>query len=80
VFKLSVFGVFPFVNIKAKLTGMTANADLFLLDENGHVVASSSHSGATNESIDFSPLIGGTFFLKVGRVSGNTLYNLSIDS
>ena len=80
MYKLSVVGVFPFVNIKAKLSGLSANADLSLLDEGGNVIQSSSHSGTTNESIDFSPLIGGTFFIKVSRVSGNTLYNLQIDS
>lgn len=80
VYKLSVFGVFPFVNIKAKLTGLSANADLTLTDENGNAIQTSSHSGTHDESIDFSPLIGGTFFIKVSRVSGNTLYNLQIDS
>ncbi|HEY7087571.1 MAG TPA: PPC domain-containing protein, partial [Tepidisphaeraceae bacterium] len=80
VYKFSLFGVAPFLNIKAKLSGLSANADLFLLDQNGNELAHSSHGGTTQETINFSPLIGGTFFLKVGRVSGNTLYNLSIDA
>jgi hypothetical protein len=59
---------------------LSANADLFLTDENGNTLKSSTHSGTSDESIDFSPLIGGTFFIKVARVSGNTLYNLRIDA
>src|SRR5262249_44603384 len=80
VYKFSLFGVAPFLNIKAKLSGLSANANLFLTDENGNELAHSKHSGTSNESIDFTPVIGGTFFIKVARSSGNTLYNLSIDS
>ncbi|HEX4794952.1 MAG TPA: PPC domain-containing protein [Humisphaera sp.] len=78
LYKFSALGVFPVLDFKITLTGLGANADLLLLDEGGNTLASSSHSGTTNESIDFRPLIGGTFFVKVVRVSGNTLYNMTL--
>lgn len=78
VWKFTASGIFPFLDFKISLTGMGANADLFLLDADGHTLASSSHSGTTNESIDFRPAIGGTFFIKVARISGNTLYTMTL--
>jgi hypothetical protein len=78
VYQVSALGVFPFVDFRITLSGLGANADLSLLDSDGKTIASSSHSGTANESIDFRPLIGGTFFIKVARVSGNTLYNLTL--
>jgi hypothetical protein len=79
VFKFGV-GLAPQHNTKITLSGLSADADLFLLDANGHELAHSTHTGAVDESISFDPgALGGTFFVKVASANGgNTLYDLRV--
>ena len=59
------------------LTGLSANADLYLLDSHGNTLASSTNGGTTNESIS-TTLAAGTYYVKVISVSGSTNYALSL--
>lgn len=79
VFKFGV-GLAPQHNTTIKLSGLSGDADLFLLNADGHELAHSTHSGTTDESISFDPgALGGTFFVKVASANGrNTLYDLRV--
>jgi hypothetical protein len=71
-------------NLNASLTGMTADADLRLIrDINnngaidyGEILASSTRGGSQDETINFSGLEAGDYYLQVSRYIGNTSYKL----
>jgi subtilisin family serine protease len=66
--------------VNLSLDGMTANANLELLDSEGEVVASSKNSGNAAESISKN-LDGGLYNLRVSSVGNNsTLYDLNIET
>ncbi|NGZ28194.1 MAG: hypothetical protein G8345_15040, partial [Magnetococcales bacterium] len=66
-----------FVNLL--LSGMVADADLYLLGSNGSVLFSSTSGGSTQETISQS-LLAGTYYARVQRYSGDTVYSLNISS
>jgi hypothetical protein len=61
------------------LTGLTANADVQLLNGSGGVITTSAKTGTTSESIA-SLLNTGTYFVRVYRSSGDTNYSLSLNA
>ncbi|MEG3435789.1 S8 family serine peptidase [Pannus brasiliensis CCIBt3594] len=61
------------------LTGLSANADVSLLDANGNVIVGSTNGGTTNDSIT-SQLSAGTYYARVYQFSGDTNYNLALSA
>jgi hypothetical protein len=66
-------------NFSLSLTGLTANADVQLLNGSGGVITTSAKSGTTSEFIA-SLLNTGTYFVRVYRSSGDTNYSLSLNA
>jgi hypothetical protein len=64
-------------NVSLSLNGLSADADVQLLNSSGGVLASSANGGTTAESIS-STLGTGTYYVRVFPYSGNTNYNLTL--
>jgi hypothetical protein len=62
--------------VNLTLTGLTANADLQLLDSAGTPLVATTSAGASNEHIG-RLLAGGTYYARVTGVSTATNYNLA---
>ncbi|MCZ8117195.1 MAG: PPC domain-containing protein, partial [Microcystis sp. LE18-22.4A] len=60
-------------NFSLNLTGLSADADVSLLDSNGSVITSSTNDGNISESIT-RQLNAGTYFVLVYPYSGSTNY------
>jgi hypothetical protein len=67
-------------NFNLSLTGMTADADVQLLNSGGSLIASSTNGGTASESIT-SQLSAGTYYIRVYPYqSANTNYNLAVSA
>ncbi|CCI13271.1 Similar to tr/Q3M5S2/Q3M5S2_ANAVT Peptidase S8 and S53 [Microcystis aeruginosa PCC 9806] len=67
-------------NFNLSLTGMTADADVQLLNSSGSVIASSVWAGTASESIT-RQLSAGTYYIRVYPYqSANTNYNLAVSA
>jgi subtilisin family serine protease len=66
-------------NFNLSLTGMTADADVQLLNSSGSTIASSGNSGSASESI-IQQLASGTYYVRVFPYSGSTYYNLNLSA
>jgi Ca2+-binding RTX toxin-like protein len=66
-------------NFNLNLTGMTADADVQLLNSSGSLIASSTNGGTASESIT-GQLSAGTYYIRVYPYSGDTNYNLSVSA
>jgi hypothetical protein len=67
-------------NFNLSLTGMTADADVQLLNSGGSLIASSANGGTTSESIT-GQLSAGTYYIRVYPYqSANTNYNLAVSA
>lgn len=64
-------------NFTLSLTGMSADADVQLLNSSGSVIAASAASGSTSETIART-LDAGNYYVRVYPYSGNTNYSLSL--
>ncbi|MDB9535037.1 pre-peptidase C-terminal domain-containing protein [Dolichospermum planctonicum CS-1226] len=64
-------------NFSLSLTGLSADADVQLLNSSGTVISSSTAGGTTSESITCK-LSAGTYYVRVYQYSGNTNYTLSL--
>ncbi|MBD2269851.1 pre-peptidase C-terminal domain-containing protein [Anabaena sp. FACHB-1391] len=64
-------------NFSLSLTGLSADADVQLLNSSGTVISSSTAGGTTSESIT-RQLSAGTYYVRVYQYSGNTTYSLSL--
>ncbi|MFM7791693.1 MAG: PPC domain-containing protein, partial [Microcystis panniformis] len=64
-------------NFSLNLTGLSADADVSLLDSNGSVITSSTNGGTSSESIT-RQLNAGTYYVRVYPRRGSTNYNLSL--
>jgi hypothetical protein len=64
-------------NFSLSLTGLSADADVSLLDSNGSEITSSTNGSNSSESIT-GQLNAGTYFVRVYPYSGSTNYNLSL--
>ncbi|MTJ18678.1 PPC domain-containing protein, partial [Dolichospermum sp. UHCC 0299] len=64
-------------NFSLNLTGLSADADVQLLNSSGGYISSSENGGATSESIT-SQLSAGTYYVQVYQYSGDTNYSLSL--
>ncbi|MGA1282939.1 MAG: S8 family serine peptidase, partial [Prochlorothrix sp.] len=65
-------------NLNLSLTGLSADADVQLLNSSGSVIRSSTNSGSTSESIS-QQLAAGTYYARVYPYGGgNTYYNLNL--
>ncbi|MCA2888510.1 MAG: PPC domain-containing protein, partial [Microcystis sp. M045S1] len=66
-------------NFNLGLTGMTADADVQLLNSSGSVIASSLRGGSNPERIT-RQLSAGTYYIRVYCYTGNTNYNLAVSA
>ena len=66
-------------NFNLGLTGLTADADVQLLNSSGSVIASSTNVGTASESIT-SQLSAGTYYIRVYPYTGDTNYNLAVSA
>lgn len=66
-------------DVSLRLSDLTSNANLQLLDERGKVIAGSSRSNSAAEEIRRT-LTTGIYFVRVYRVSGNTDYTLTLSA
>jgi len=64
-------------NFSLSLNGLSADADVHLLNSSGTLLSSSANGGTTAESIT-STLGTGTYYVRVFPYSGNTNYNLTL--
>ena len=64
-------------DFRLSLTGLSADADVNLLDSSGSNIASSILSGSSSESIN-RQLTTGTYYAQVYQYSGNTDYDLNL--
>ncbi|OKH32577.1 hypothetical protein NIES2119_25930 [[Phormidium ambiguum] IAM M-71] len=60
------------------LNGLTANADVQLLNKNGNILYTSKANGKNPEAINVNDLVAGDYTVRVFQVSGKTNYNLSL--
>lgn len=66
-------------NLRLTLDGITADANLELLNSNGQVVASSNRSGNSAESISSDNLAAGQYYVHVQAIgNANTRYSLNM--
>ncbi len=73
-------------NFQLSMTGLTADADVYLIQDSnqngsidaGDVLVSSQQSGTNSESISYTGLAAGRYFVGVYQYSGNTDYTLSM--
>ncbi len=70
------FNVGSLTRANLNISGLSADADLYLLDANGNTITSSTAGGTFSDAItrDLQP---GTYYVQVRRYSGNTTYTLS---
>ena len=73
------FNVSTQSNFSLSLTGLSANADVQLLDSSGGVISSSTAGDNTSESIT-RQLSAGTYYARVYQFSGDTNYSLSLNA
>ncbi|MBU6230430.1 MAG: pre-peptidase C-terminal domain-containing protein [Cyanobacteria bacterium REEB459] len=62
------------------LNGLSADADVQLLNSSGAVLQSSTNAGTTAESITSQSLTAGDYYVRVFPYSGNTNYNLALSA
>ena len=62
------------------LNGLSADADVQLLNSSGTVLQSSVNGGTTAESITSQSLAAGTYYVRVFPYSGSTNYNLALSA
>ncbi len=74
------FNVGPNSNLSLRLDGLSADANLQLLNINGQVVANSFLTGTSAETINFNNLTAGAYYVRVYQGSGNSFYNLSLSA
>jgi subtilisin len=66
-------------NFTLALAGLTADADVSLLDGNGNLITSSTNGGNRSEEIT-RQLSAGTYYARVYRYRGSTNYNLTLSA
>lgn len=73
------FNLAPFHKLKVILDGMTANANVQVLDANGNIKATSSATGTSEDIIEL-PNVSGDLFVRVfpAAAGQNTRYKLTI--
>jgi len=64
-------------NLNLRLDGLSADANVQILNSSNNVISSSTKSGSNNEEISRT-LDAGTYSVRVYPQSGNTYYNLNI--
>ncbi|WP_374489593.1 pre-peptidase C-terminal domain-containing protein [Zoogloea sp.] len=64
-------------NLRLTLAGLSADADLALLNSAGSVLRTSAVSGTVAENISYDGLAAGTYYIRVYPYSGSTNYTLN---
>lgn len=74
-FNLSASG-----SLNIVLNGLSADANLQLLNSDGSLIGSSAQVGNVAESINASGLAAGTYYIRVYQASGDTNYTLNLST
>ena len=64
--------------LSLELTGMTADADLEVLDSQFQTIAFSGQAANLNERLELQNLTAGTYYVRINPYTGNTNYTLSL--
>lgn len=67
-------------NFRLGMSGLSADADVQLLDSNGLALASSTYAGNHAEAIYYNGLDAGTYYVRVFPYAGSTSYNLDLSA
>jgi trimeric autotransporter adhesin len=68
-------------NLNLVMTGLTADADLYLLNSAGTQIATSGLYGYTqDESINLANVAAGTYYIRVNQWQGNTGFTLNLST
>ncbi|KAF0163260.1 MAG: subtilisin [Rhodocyclaceae bacterium] len=67
-------------NFRARLSGLAADADIYLLNVGGNSVAFSDNVGNVDESISVDALPAGTYYFLVERYTGDTNYSIALQA
>lgn len=67
-------------NFRLSLSGLSADADVQLLDTNGLAMAASTYAGTHSETIYYNGLDAGTYYVRVYPYAGSTSYDLSLSA
>ena len=67
-------------NANITLTGLTADADVQLLNSTGQIVGYSNYSGSHDEAINTAGLAAGDYYVRVYQYSGSTGFNLGLSA
>ena len=73
------FNISSSKDLSLALTGLSADADVSLLDANGHLISRSQNYGRADEFIA-TALTPGTYYVRVYYYSGMTNYTLTLDA
>ncbi len=65
-------------SFQLSLSGLSANADVQLLNSSGATIASSTRNGTLSEGIFLDTLTAGSYTARIFQVEGNTNYNLNL--
>jgi hypothetical protein len=66
-------------NITARISGLTADADLKLIGPGNVTLSTSANGGTFADQVSANGVAAGTYFVRVYRFSGDTFYNLDLD-
>lgn len=78
IFDLYKFNITSPASFKFSIDGLSGNADIFLLDNSGATLYSSTNAGNAAETISADNLIAGDYTLKVLQISGDIKYTLNL--
>lgn len=67
-------------NFRLAMTGLTADADVQLLNSSGEVIGSSTAASNISEAIAINGLAAGGYYVRVYQYAGNTNYSLQLRS
>ncbi|NYZ12215.1 hypothetical protein HL658_06610 [Azospirillum sp. RWY-5-1] len=67
-------------NFRLGLSGLSADADVQLLDSSGLALASSTYAGNHAEAIYYNGLDAGTYYVRVYPYAGSTSYSLDLSA
>ncbi|NJK77310.1 MAG: hypothetical protein HC942_29500 [Microcoleus sp. SU_5_6] len=78
IFDLYKFNITSPGSFKFSIDNLSGNADIFLLDNSGATLYSSTNAGNAAETISTDNLIAGDYTLKVLQISGDIKYTLNL--
>ncbi len=78
IFDLYKFNINSPGSFKLSIDGLNGNADIFLLNNSGATLYSSTNAGTDAETISVDSLLAGDYSVKVLQISGDIKYTLNL--